>query len=122
MSCPRHDLIREAHIGPGLEALESACFDQIIAKLAEAIRDLVLTETWSSDYATQPDIGAARRVAVAALQAEIDDPTDDQTHKVRIREQRRRHEFGQNVEHRKGCRIAHHGKIDERLDRAAPKL
>src|SRR5262245_60486936 len=42
VSCPRHDLIREAHIGPSLKALQPACFDQLIAELAEARCDLVL--------------------------------------------------------------------------------
>src|SRR5215472_3439028 len=82
MLCPRHDLICEAEIGPGLEPLQPAFFDQIIAELAEAKSDLVLTEMRAGDNATQPDIGAARSVAVAVLEAEIHDPTEDQGYKA----------------------------------------
>src|ERR1043166_1280904 len=56
MFCPRHDLICEADIGPGLEPLQLASFDQIIAELAEAKCDLVVTEMRPGDSATQPDI------------------------------------------------------------------
>src|SRR5262252_6516787 len=122
MFCPRHDLISEADIGPGLEPLQPAFFDQIIAELAEAKCDLVITEMRSGDTATQPYIGAARSVAVAMLEAEIHDPTEDQGYKVHIRKQGRCRDFGQHVKQSEGCRIAHHRKIDEVLDRTAPKL
>src|SRR5215467_15668259 len=59
MFCPRHDLICEAEIGPGLEPLQPAFFDQIIAELAEAQCDLVLTEMRFGDNVIQPDIGVA---------------------------------------------------------------
>ncbi len=70
-------MVAEDQIGPGLEALQPALFDQIIAELAEAKSGLVVAEVRPSDHA-QHCIGEARAVAVAVLEAEIDHPTDDQ--------------------------------------------
>ena len=111
MSRPGHDEISEVHVGPGLEALQPALFDQVIAELAEAKSGLVVAEARSGEHA-EPYIGEARTVAVAALEAEIDRPADDQGKQVRIRKQCRRHELGQNIQSREGCRVAHQGQLD----------
>src|ERR1700751_1011646 len=44
---PGHDKISKAHIGPGLEAPQSAFFDQFIAKPAESESGLVAAEMWA---------------------------------------------------------------------------
>src|SRR4029077_11640483 len=83
---PGHDKISKAHIGPGLEAPQSAFFDQFIAKPAESTSGCVVVEMWTGDHA-KPYIGEARTVAVAMLEAEVNRPADNQGKKVRIRKQ-----------------------------------
>ena len=79
----------KVQIGPGLEALQPALFDQVIAEPAESKSGLVVAEVRPGDHAKHC-IGEARAVAVAALEAEIDCPADDQGKQVRIRIQGRR--------------------------------
>ena len=67
-------------------------------------------------------IDAARSVAVAALEAEIDRSAGDQGKQVRIRIECRWPDLGQNVQRRKRRRVAHQRQFDQRLDRAAPEL
>ena len=74
---PWHDVTSKAHIGPGLETLQAAFFDQFIAKPTESKSGLVVAEV-RSGYHAKPYIGDARTVAVAMLEAEIDHPADDQ--------------------------------------------
>ena len=112
---------REPQIGPGLEALQAAFFDQFIAEPPESKSSLVVAEV-RSGYHARTYIGDARTVAVAMLEAEIDRPTDGQGKKIRIRKQCRRTDLGQNIQSREGCRVAHQGQLNELLDRAAPKL
>jgi hypothetical protein len=101
MSRPRQDETSEAHIGPGLEARQSVLFDQVVAEPAESKSGMVVAEARSGDHA-KPNVGEARAVTVAALEAEIDRPTDDQGKQVRIRLQARRSELGQNIQRREG--------------------
>src|SRR5712675_2360253 len=121
MSRPRQDETSEAHIGPGLEALQSVPFDQVMAELAEAVCRMVVAEARSGDH-TKPNVGEARAVTVATLEAEIDRPTDDQGEQVRIRMQAGRPDLGQNVHRREGCRVTHQRQLDQILDHAAPEL
>ena len=51
MSRPGQHDIAEVHIGPGLEARQSALFDQVIAELAEAKSGLVVAEARAGDHA-----------------------------------------------------------------------
>ena len=118
---PWHNVTSEDHIGPGLEALQAAFFDQFIAEPTESKSGLVVAEVRSS-YLTKPYIGDARTVAVATFEAEIDRPADDQGKKVRVRKQCRRQDLGQNVQSCEGCRVAHQGQVNELLDRAASEL
>ena len=74
---PRNDHRSEHEIGSRLEALPSALLDQFIADPTEAVPRLVVAESRAGD-GSQPDIGEARRVAVATLEAEIDRATADQ--------------------------------------------
>jgi len=71
VSRPGEDLNCKVIIGPGLETLQSAFFDQIIAELAEAKPGLVVTKARASDRAKPFKMGA-RTVAVAVLEAQID--------------------------------------------------
>jgi len=120
MSHPGHNAISKLHIGPGLETRQSASFDQVIAELTEAIYGgPIVAEARAGDHG-QPYIGAARSVAVAALEAEIDRSAGDQGKQVRIRIHCRCPDLGQNVQRREGCRVAHQRQFDQRLDRAAP--
>src|SRR4029077_4879159 len=121
MSRPRQDETSEAHIGPGLKALQSALFDEVMAEPAESKSGLVVAEARSRDHA-KPNIGEARAVTIASLEAKIDRPTDDQGKQVRIRMQGRRSEFGQNIQRREGCRVPHQRQLDQILDRAVPEL
>src|SRR6266851_1439499 len=121
MSRPRQDETSEAHIGPGLEALQSVPFDQVMAELAEAVCRLIVAKARSGDHA-KPNVGKARAVTVATLEAEIDRPTDDQGKQLRIRMQARRPELGQNIQRREGYRVAHQRQLYQVLDRAAPEL
>src|SRR5258707_9372545 len=93
MSCPREDLNRKVIIGPCLETLQSAFFDQIIAELAEAKPCLVVTEARAGDRAKPFKMGA-RTVAVAVLKAQIDCSAGDQRMQVEIRKECSRPELG----------------------------
>src|ERR1700687_6382563 len=70
MTRPRQDETSEAHIGPGLEALQSVPFDQVMAEPAKAVCRLIVAEARSGDHA-KPNVGEARAVTVATLEAEI---------------------------------------------------
>src|ERR1700733_7140552 len=121
MSRPRQDEASEAHIGPGLEARQSVLFDQVMAEPAESKSGTVVAEARSGDHA-KPNVGEARAVTVAALEAEIDRPTDDQGKQVRLRLQARRSELGQNINGREGCRVTHQRQLTQSFDRAASEL
>src|SRR5215471_9063658 len=75
MSRPGRDETSEDHIGPGLEALKTAPFNQVIAEPSEAICRLIVAEACAGDHA-EHCVGVARAIAVAALEAEIDRPAD----------------------------------------------
>src|ERR1700732_619286 len=67
----------KTQIDPGPEPRQSASFDQVIAELTEARSGLVVAEAHRGLLAKH-DIGEARPVAVAALEAEIDRSAEDQ--------------------------------------------
>src|SRR5258708_5806951 len=74
---PRQDHIAEDTIGPGLEALQPALFHKLMAEPAESKSGLVVAEARPGDQA-QHHISVARAVTIAVLEAEIDNPADDQ--------------------------------------------
>src|ERR1700724_1890285 len=98
--------------------MQAAFFDEFITELAESKCCLVITKMWPGYYA-KPYIGDARTVAVAALEAKINRPTDGQREKVRIRKMCRRHDPGQHIQSREACRVTHQGQLNELLNRAA---
>ena len=51
MSRPGQNDIAEVHIGPGLEARQSAFFNQVIAEPTEAISGLIVAEARAGDHA-----------------------------------------------------------------------
>ena len=53
---PWHDVTSEDHIGPGLEALQAAFFDQFIAEPTESKSGLVVAEV-RSGYHAKPYVG-----------------------------------------------------------------
>src|SRR5262249_11485024 len=74
---PRHDVTSKRQIGPGLESLQPAFFDQFIAEATELKSGLVVAEVRASDHA-EVYIGDAGPVAVAMLEAEIDHVANDE--------------------------------------------
>src|SRR3954469_3990623 len=104
----------------GLELLETAPLDELVAELAKAPPGLIVVEPRPGDP-PEVDKGQARRVADAALKTEADRLADRQGRKVRIRKSGSR---GELVEHL-GCRerggIGHQRQIDEFLDRPLAK-
>src|SRR6516225_4508317 len=74
---PGHDGVCKVHIGPGSETLQAASFHQFVGKPTELKSSLVVAETRSGDH-PEHDIGDARTVAVAVLEAEIDCLADGQ--------------------------------------------
>src|SRR6478752_5354535 len=95
--------------------------NQIMAEPAESESGLIVAEARPGEHA-KPNVGEARTVTVAALEAEIDRATDDQGKQVRIRMQARWSELGQNINSREGYRVAHQRQLDQILDCAAPEL
>src|SRR5580692_12044703 len=97
----------KVHIGPGPETRQSASFDEVIAELTKAIYGgPIVAEVRAGEHG-QPFIGAARSVAVPALEAEIDRSAGDQGKQVRIRIECSWRELDQNVHRREGVRVAH---------------
>src|SRR6266851_5295156 len=86
MSRPWHDDISERHIGSSLKTLQSALFDQFIAKPAESKSVLVVAETRSGDDG-KPYIGETRSIAVAMLEAEIHHAANNERRQVLVAKQ-----------------------------------
>src|SRR5208282_4081984 len=121
MSRPRYDVGPEVFVGPGLEALQLALFDQLAAELTEPKSGRIVAEARPGDIAKRY-IMVAGPVAVASLEAEIDRSTDRHARKIRIDMPYGPYEPRQNVHRRGGCWVAHQGQIYELLDRAAAEL
>src|ERR1700684_868006 len=73
--CPRHNKIPKGHVGSGLVAMQSTLLHQFVAKPAESESSPVIAKVRSENH-TKPDIGEARSIAVAVLEAEIDHPAN----------------------------------------------
>src|SRR6202140_1333367 len=83
MLCPGHDKIREGHVGTRLVAMQAALLHQLVAQPAEPVSGAVVAKMVPENHA-KPDIGKARSIAVAMLEAEVGDPTDDEVAKNQI--------------------------------------
>ena len=95
--------------------------DQLVAELAEAKARPVVAKTRPGDGAKH-DVGESRAVAVAALEAEVDGPADDEAGKVGLGIHRRGKNFGENVQGRERGGITHHLQVDEFLNGPASEL
>ena len=101
MSRPRYDVGPEVFVGPGLEALQLALFDQLAAELTESISGRIVAEARPSNIAKRY-IVIAGAVAVAALEAEIDRSADRHARKIRVGMPSGSHEPRQNIQRRGG--------------------
>src|SRR5271165_420126 len=118
ISRPRYDVSPEVFVGPSLEALQLALFDQLVAEPAKLKAGGIVAEAWPSNMAKR-NIVVAGTVAVASLEAEIDRTANRHARKIRIDMPNGRHELRQNIERREGGRIAHQGQLNELPDRPA---
>ena len=71
MSRPRYDVSPEVFVGPGLEALQLALFDQLVAEPTKSKAGRIVAEARPGNIAKR-HIVVAGTVAVASLEAEID--------------------------------------------------
>ena len=115
---PWHDQVPEHDIDAGLEALQSASFDQLVPQATEFERGLVLAEACTGND-RQPLVGQARSIAVAALEGQIDRVGDDEHFAVLVSTRPRRFHLVQDVHGRQRSRIAHQRQFDKVIDRAA---
>jgi hypothetical protein len=72
---PWHDVTSEQHVSPGLEAFQSALFDEFIAETAEFKSDLVIAEV-RAGYHPKVYVREARPVTVTILDAEVNGSAD----------------------------------------------
>ena len=121
VSRPGIDELPEAPVDARLETIQPPLLHQIQAEPAEAEPRLVVAELQSQDRA-EPDIGKARAVAVAMLQAQVRHAADDEAEQVLVSEQGGAYDRREHVHGGAPGRITHGGKIDEVLDRAVPEL
>src|SRR5262249_6768660 len=118
---PGHHVASETHIGPGLEALQFASFDQLIAKLTKSKAGIVIAEMRAGHHA-QVYKGEARPVADAMLKAQVNRSANHQRTEVRIPIHCRWYCLGKDVQSCQACGIVHERHPDELLDLAAAEL
>ena len=74
MFCPWHHVTSEDHVGPGLEALQVALLNQLIAEPAKSKSGLVVAEVWPGDLPKpyigihEPSLLPRSRLKLTALQ------------------------------------------------------
>jgi hypothetical protein len=99
----------EQHIGPGLETLGPALFDQLAPNFTKARSGIVVAEPVARDEA-KSHIDVAGTIAVTSLQAEICRPTYGEGMKVCLHKRKcSRGNLRQNVNRRQGRWINHQG-------------
>src|SRR5262249_40194245 len=118
---PRCDHGGKTQKGNPLEALRPEAFYEYQADPTESKCRLVVSEGQYGGSA-QHDIGEARRLVVAALEAEIDSSECGQAAEVFIPNSGRKHNSGKNFASRERLRVAHLRRIGDILDRATAKL
>src|SRR4051812_3485335 len=110
----------EMQIDSRLEARQPQSFNQLAADLAKAKCSPIIAESVACHQA-QTDIGQARTIAVASIQAKVQRPAYRKGPEVLVREECGCSDLHQNVDSRKRCRIAHQRQLGEILDRTALK-
>src|SRR5580698_1850674 len=86
-----------------------------MAQLPEPESIFVVAKTWAGKH-RKPDIGEARGIAVAVLEAEGHQTTDDQCRQVLVKENRRRDYLSEDVQRIKYLRIHNDRKVHEIFD------
>src|SRR5260370_28870130 len=122
MSRPGHDDISENRIHTRAEALQSTLLYQVIAELTKS-------QYWAGVAAEKrprnhgwPQIGNARDVAVAVLEAEIHHPANDKGRKIVVAVVCRYDNFVQDVHGVENNRVGHQRQVKEFFDFSASEL
>src|SRR4030095_6246614 len=118
---PGNNAVPEDQVDTGLEATQPALLHQVKAELTEAKGCAVFPEKRTEEHA-KPDVGEARSIAVAMLQAEVPHPADDEAKQILVRKQSGGHYRGEGVHGRAPLGVGHRRQSDEVLDRATPDL
>src|SRR6266849_7585116 len=122
MSRPGHDDVSENRIHTRAEALQSALLDQVIAELTKShCCAAVVAEKRTGNHG-KPQIGNARAVAVAVLEAEIHHPANDKGRKIVVAVVRRYDDFVQDVHGVEDIRVGHQRQVKEFVDLSASEL
>ena len=118
MLSPWHDQVPEHDIDAGLEALQSASFDQLEPHASEFERGPILAVACAGND-RQPLVGQARSVTVAALEGQLDRAGDHEYFAILVNTRAWRFHLVQDVHGRQRSRIAHQWQLDKFIDRAA---
>src|SRR5579872_5207271 len=121
MPSPRQNDISEGHVGSSLKTLESTSFNEIIAKLTETERRLIIAEAWSGDD-RKPYIGETGCIAVAVLKAKVHHPADNQRRQTLVAKQSGCYSLSEDVENIQDIGIGHQGQIKQVFNLATSEL
>src|SRR5712675_1191671 len=122
MSRPGHDDISENRIHTRAEALQSTLLDQVIAELTESQYCAAVVAEKRTRNHGEPQIGNARAVAVAVLEAEIHHPANDKGRKIVVAVVCRYDNFVQDVHGVENIRVGHQRQVKEFFDFSASEL
>src|SRR5229473_4776253 len=122
MSRPGHDDISENRIHTRAEALQSTLLDQVIAELTKSQYCAAVVAEKRTRNHGEPQIGNARAVAVAVLEAEIHHPANDKGRKIVVAVVRRHDDFVQDVHGVEDIRVGHQRQVKEFLGFSASEL
>src|SRR6266478_7813812 len=122
MSRPGHDDTSENRIHTRAEALQSTLLDEVIAELTKSqYRAAVVAEKRTGNHG-KTQIGNARAIAVAVLEAEIHHPANDKGRKIVVAVVCRYDNFVQDVHGVENNRVGHQRQVKEFLDFSASEL
>src|SRR6266849_3482120 len=122
MSRPGHDDISENRIRTRAEALQSTLLDQVIAELTKSQCCAAVVAEKRTGNHCKPQIGNARGVAVAVLEAEIHHPANDKGRKIVVAVVCRYYDFVQDVHGVEDIRVGHQRQVKEFVDFSASEL
>src|SRR6266702_8292863 len=122
MSLPGQDDISEQRIDTRAEALQSALLDQIMAELTKSQYCAAVVAEKRTGNHGKPQIGNARGVAVAVLEAEIHHPANDKGRKIVVAVVCRYEDFVQDVDGVEDIRVGHQRQVKEFVDISASEL
>src|SRR5229473_8496797 len=122
MSRPGHDDVSENRIDTRAEARQSTLLDQVIAELTKSQYCAAVVAEKRTRNHGEPQIGNARAVAVAVLEAEIHHPANDTGRKIVVAVVRRHDDFVQDVHGVEDIRVGHQRQVKEFLGFSASEL